>query len=74
MTMTTDPIIDELHAVRERMLADAGGTLAALAAKIEADQAKSGRVFRKAAENHAMQVRTGNGLKTSGCDSRLGKC
>ncbi|MGB7323641.1 MAG: hypothetical protein WBD31_02130 [Rubripirellula sp.] len=52
--MTTDPILDELHAVRERMLADAGGTLAGLAAKIEADQAKSGRVILKNADNHRM--------------------
>lgn len=54
MTMMKDPILDELHAVRERMLADAGGTLAALAAKIEADQAKSGREILKNADNHRM--------------------
>ncbi len=28
--MTNNPILDELHAVRERLLADAGGTLDAL--------------------------------------------
>ena len=43
----TDPILDELHAVRRQMLADAGGTLAGLVAKIQADQAKSGRVVMK---------------------------
>ena len=25
-------------------------------------------------QNHEMHVRTGNSLKTNGCDSRLGKC
>jgi hypothetical protein len=30
MTMNTNPILDELHAVREQLLADAGGTLDAL--------------------------------------------
>ncbi len=52
MTMTTkNPILDELHAVREQMLADAGGTLAGLVAKIQSDQAKSGRVIIKSSDN-----------------------
>ncbi len=39
--MTTKlSILDELHAIREQMLVDAGGTLAGLVAKIQADQAK----------------------------------
>ncbi len=50
----TDPILDELHAVREQMLEDAGGTLAGLVTKIQADQAKSGRVVLKAADNNRM--------------------
>ena len=54
MTMTTKtPILDELHAVREQMLADAGGTLAGLVAKIQSDQAKSDRVILKSADNSA---------------------
>lgn len=40
-----NPILDELHAIRRQMLADAGGTLAGLVAKIQADQAKSDRVI-----------------------------
>ncbi len=51
---TNNPILDELHAVREKMLADAGGTLAGLVAKIQSDQAKSGRVILKPAENKAL--------------------
>lgn len=56
MTMiTNDPILDELHAVREQMLADAGGTLTGLVAKLQADQAKSGRVVLKTADNKTLQ-------------------
>jgi len=55
MMMTTKtPILDELHAVREQMLADAGGTLAGLVAKIQSGQAKSGRVIFKSADNKPM--------------------
>ena len=49
-----DPILDELHAVREQMLEDAGGTLAGLVAKIQADQAKSGCVVLKTADDKRM--------------------
>jgi len=45
--MTKNPILDELHAVREQLLADAGGTLEGLVAKIHADQKASGRTVRK---------------------------
>lgn len=50
-----NPILDELHAIRRQMLADAGGTLAGLVAKIQADQAKSDRVIIENAGNHPMQ-------------------
>lgn len=45
--MTKNSILDELHAVREQLLADAGGTLSGLVAKIQADQKASGRTIRK---------------------------
>lgn len=45
--MTKQPILDELHAVREQMLADADGSLAALIEKLRADQSKSGREILK---------------------------
>lgn len=45
--MTKNPILDELHAVREQLLADAGGTLEGLVAKIQSDQKASGRKVRK---------------------------
>ena len=41
--MTTNPILDELHAIREQLLADAGGTLDALVDRIQADEQRSNR-------------------------------
>lgn len=41
------PILDELHAVREQLLADSGGTLAGLVARLQAEQATSGRTILK---------------------------
>lgn len=45
--MTKQPILDELHAIREQMLADAGGSLAVLIERLRSDQSKSGREIRK---------------------------
>lgn len=41
--MTKNPILDELHAVRERLLADAGGTLDALVDRLQAEEQLSDR-------------------------------
>lgn len=41
--MTTNPILDELRAVREHLLADAGGTLDALVDRLQAEERQSGR-------------------------------
>ena len=41
--MMKNPILDELHAVRERLLADAGGTLDALVDRLQAEEQTSGR-------------------------------
>lgn len=38
-----DPILDELHATRERLLLDAGGTLAGLVARLKQEESESGR-------------------------------
>lgn len=38
-----NPILDELHAVREKLLADAGGTLDGLVDRLQADEQKSTR-------------------------------
>ena len=37
-----DTILDELHAIRERLLAESGGTLAGLVARLQKEQSESG--------------------------------
>ena len=41
--MAKNPILDELHAVRERLLADAGETLDALVDRLQAEERQSDR-------------------------------
>lgn len=41
--MMKNPILDELHAVREQLLADAGGTLDALVDRLQAEEQQSDR-------------------------------
>ena len=41
--MTKNPILEELHLVRERLLADAGGTLDALVDRLQAEEEQSDR-------------------------------
>ena len=41
--MTKNPILDELHAVREKLLNDAGGTLDALVDRLQAEDRDSDR-------------------------------
>jgi hypothetical protein len=43
--MTKNPILDELHKTRERLLAEAGGTLEGLVAQLQRDERESGREF-----------------------------
>ena len=45
--MTKNPILDELHAVREQLLAESGGTLSGLVARLQAEQETSGRTILK---------------------------
>lgn len=42
--MWTDPVVDEIHQIRQKMLAEVGGDIHAFMAKIRAEQAASGRV------------------------------
>lgn len=44
---STEPILDELHAIREQLLAESGGTLAGLVARLQDEQNKSGRIIIK---------------------------
>ncbi len=43
--MTKNPILDELHQTRERLLAEAGGTLDGLVAQLQRDERRSDRDF-----------------------------
>lgn len=43
--MTRNPILDELRETRERLLAEAGGTLEGLVAQLQRDEHRSGREF-----------------------------
>ena len=43
--MTNNPILEELHETRERMLAEAGGTMEGLVARLQQDERLSGCKF-----------------------------
>ena len=43
--MWTDPVVDEIHKIREKMLAEVGGDTAKMMAKIRENQAAGGRVI-----------------------------
>ena len=43
--MTRNPILDELRETREKLLADAGGTLEGLVAQLQRDERRSDREF-----------------------------
>lgn len=52
-----DPILEELHRTRERLLEESGGTLATLVARLERDQVESGRELRDARRTkHCIEV------------------
>jgi hypothetical protein len=43
--MTKNPILDELRETRERLLAEAGGTLEGLVTQLQRDERQSDRAF-----------------------------
>lgn len=43
--MAKNPILDELRETRERLLAEAGGTLEGLVAQLQRDESRSDREF-----------------------------
>ncbi len=43
--MTKNPILDDLHATRRKLLEESGGTLAGLVARLRTNQEKSGRTI-----------------------------
>lgn len=44
---STQRILDELHEIREQLLADSGGTLEGLVARLQKEQQVSGRIIRQ---------------------------
>ena len=42
--MWTDPVVEEIHQIRQNLLAEVGGDIHVFMAKIRAEQAASGRV------------------------------
>jgi len=46
----TDPVLDELHAIRRQMLAECGGSLEKLVERIQQEEAASNRVFARVPE------------------------
>jgi|688.fasta_scaffold1225547_2 hypothetical protein len=44
---TTQRILDELHEIREQLLAESGGTLEGLVARLQKEQQVSGRIIRE---------------------------
>jgi hypothetical protein len=48
--MTHNPILDEIYAIRERLLADAGGDLQKFLASVRDREAASGRLLGPAGE------------------------
>ena len=47
----TDPILDELHAIRRQMLTECGGDLERLVVSIQKREKESGRVFMELPED-----------------------
>ena len=45
--MTKNPILDEIHETREKLLAESGGTLAGLVNRLQAEEKASRRTIRE---------------------------
>ena len=54
--MANNPILDELHATRERLLAESGGTISGLLDRLRAEQAVSNRPKHKSSDNNTMHT------------------
>ncbi len=62
--MTKNPILDELRETRERLLAEAGGTLDGLVAQLQGDERRSDRKFvrAKSRTNRCIRAAKAGGL------------
>ena len=60
MIVWTDPVVEEIHQIRQKMLADAGGDIDALLEKVRVHQAAQGGVvleIRRPPQRADAQVR-----------------
>ena len=55
------PILDELHSIREQLLADSGGTLEGLVSRLQKEQEASGRIIRE-----TRRTKRSSGVATDG--------
>ena len=70
---STETPIEEIHRIRCEISDRFGGDIAAIAEDADRRAQASGRpIWQGKTTNQAMQVRTGNGLKTSGGGSGHG--
>jgi hypothetical protein len=69
--MTKNPILDELRDTRERLLAEAGGTLEGLVARLQIDERQSSREFVPPKGRESRRARQpdviGSQSRTTGC-------
>jgi hypothetical protein len=54
--MANNPILDELHATRERLLVESGGTVTGLLDRLRAEQASSQRPTYEPSDNNALHT------------------
>ena len=52
--MSNNPILDDLHATRRKLLEESGGTLAGLVARLQANQKTSGRTILPTRPNRVL--------------------
>ena len=65
--MAKNPILDELRDVRERLLAEAGGTVDALVDRLESEQKQSNRpVWRPKHDEQTVAVQRRTGTDSDG--------
>ncbi len=65
--MVRNPILDKLWETRERLLAEAGGTLEGLVAQLQSDERRSGREF--VLPKRRTEERTAAGAESSEVDN-----
>ena len=60
--MSNNPILDDLHATRRKLLEESGGTLAGLVARLQAEQELSGRTILKTRQTNLCNAAAKSGV------------